>query len=211
MSEVQALYARQPLDLPTEDRALAGGALTSPDAAVEVRDPETGETLPPGRSGELYLNGPSRMCKYMDNPHATDAAIGADGFVRTGDLGHLTGDGRFVFETRMGDGLRLGGFLVNPAEIDAWLERHPSVTACQTVGAVVDDRMEPFSFVISTDDTGIDTEQLLDHCRNGLAKFKIPVRIVQLERFPTTDGPNGEKIQRAELRAMAEEMLECQA
>ena len=147
------------------------------------------------------------MLEYMDDPEATSRGIGADGFVRSGDLGHLLPDGRFIFETRMGDGIRLGGFLVNPAEIDAWLERHPAVVACQTVGVTIGRQTRPVSFVIATDGKVIDESALTDHCREGLAKFKVPERIFALEKFPTTDGPNGEKIQRGQLRILAEERL----
>ena len=205
MSEVQALYARQPIDADTAVRALGGGVLTSPSAAVEVRDPETGDILPHGQSGELYLKGPSLMREYMDNPEATAAGIGADGFVRSGDLGYLVDERRFVFETRMGDGIRLGGFLVNPAEIDAWVERHPQVAACQTVAVDLAGRTRPVSFVIAENGSQVSRQDLDAHCREGLAGFKVPEHIVELEEFPTTDGPNGRKIQRSVLRAMAQE------
>lgn len=205
MSEVQALYARQPLDADTAGRALGGGVLTSPDAAVEVRDPDTGAVLPYGETGELFLKGPSRMKEYMDNPSATRAGIGSDGFVRSGDLGHMIADRHFVFETRMGDGIRLGGFLVNPAEIDAWLERHPQVAACQTVGIAISGQTRPVSFVVAQPGANISQQVLTAHCREGLASFKVPEHIVQLEEFPTTDGPNGKKIQRSVLRTIAQE------
>lgn len=207
MSEVQALYARQRVEAPPEERCMAGGVLTSLQARVEVRDPETGIALPTGQSGELYLKGPSRLLEYMDDPQATARGINADGFVRSGDLGYLCDDGRFIFETRMGDGLRLGGFLVNPAEIDAWLERHPAVAGCQTVGAELQERTYAVSFVISEHGSEFDEVGLTDHCRQGLAKFKVPRRIFALDRFPTTDGPNGEKIQRSRLREIAEEKI----
>lgn len=207
MSEVQALYARQPLSADIAGRALAGGGLTSPDAQVQVRDPDTGEPLPRGQTGELHLKGPSRMREYMDDPEATSRGIGEDGFVRSGDLGYLLDDRRFVFETRMGDGIRLGGFLVNPAEIDAWLERHPRVAASQTVGIVIGDHMRPASFVIAADDHPANEASLIAHCCEGLAKFKVPQHIFTLEEFPATDGPNGKKIQRGRLRAMAQERL----
>ena len=207
MSEVQALYARQPLDAPAAERARAGGALTSPQAAVQVRDPDTGVVLPHGQTGELYLRGPSRMLEYMGNPQATSDTIGDDGYVRSGDLGHLLEDGRFIFETRMGDGIRLGGFLVNPGEIDAWMEHHDTVAGCQTIGCSIGGEVQPVSFVIAADGATVDESTLIAHCRRGLAKFKVPHRIIALEVFPTTDGPNGEKIQRGQLRTMAEEHL----
>ncbi|MGI9412972.1 MAG: AMP-binding protein [Hyphomicrobiales bacterium] len=207
MSEVQALYARQPVDAAPETRALAGGVPTSPAARVEVRDPDTGETLAPGVTGELYLKGPSRFLEYMGDADAAAAALTPDGFVRSGDLGYLTENGGFVFETRMGDGIRLGGFLVNPAEIDAWLERHDAVAACQTVGIDVECKVQPVSFVIPADRGAAGEAALLDHCRQGLAGHKVPHRVFKLDRFPTTDGPNGEKIQRGELRTMARERV----
>ena len=207
MSEVQALYSRQPLDAAPEQRALAGGLLVSPSARVEVRDPETGAEMPAGMSGELYLKGPSQFLEYAGNPQASDETITPDGFVRSGDLGYLTEDGGFVFETRMGDGIRLGGFLVNPAEIDAWIERHDKVAACQTVGIDVSGRTQPVSFVVPAGTDGVDETAVLDHCRQGLAGYKVPVRVLALDRFPTTEGPNGEKIQRGALRAMAEERI----
>lgn len=207
MSEVQALYARQPLDAPPASRALAGGLPVSPAAQVDVRDPETGAALPAGISGELYLKGPSQFLEYAGNPQATAETITPDGFVRSGDLGYLTEDGGFVFETRMGDGIRLGGFLVNPAEIDAWLERHQSVAACQTVGINMSGTTRPVSFVVSAGAGTVDEVALLDHCRQGLAGYKVPVRVLTLDRFPTTDGPNGVKIQRGVLRAMAEQRV----
>jgi fatty-acyl-CoA synthase len=207
MSEVQALYARQPEDLPAIERAQAGGALTSPDAMARVCDPHTGEDLAPGQSGELQLRGPSLFREYFNNPEASQAAITADGFVRTGDLAHMTEDGRFVFETRMGDSLRLGGFLVSPSEIDAWLEHDVSVAASQTVAVEIDGRMRPVSFIIPATGTTPDEQGLIAGCRNALARFKVPARIMTLDEFPTTDGPNGRKIQRGKLRDMARDYI----
>lgn len=206
MSEVQALYTRQPLDAAVEDRALAGGALVSPDAAAEVRDPETGKKLDPGQSGELYFRGPSLFREYLDNAAATTAALGEDGFVRSGDLGYIKPDGGIVFEARMGDSLRLGGFLVNPTEIDVWILAFPGIAASETVGVETSHGLQTASFIIPTGGP-IDETELIEHCRQGLAKFKVPVAIFQVDTFPTTPGPNGEKIQRTKLRAMAQENL----
>ncbi|MBZ0217282.1 MAG: AMP-binding protein, partial [Fimbriimonadaceae bacterium] len=202
MSETQALYARQPLDAPVERRALAGGNLTSIDAHAEIRDPQTGALLPPGQSGELYLSGPGLFREYLGNREASASTIGADGFVRTGDLGSGTATGGFVFETRMGDSLRLGGFLVNPAEIDAPICDLPQIAACQTVGVVTARGLRAVSFVIlKTGD--LDEASIIAHCRAGLAGFKVPARIFALDKFPVSVGPNGEKIQRGRLRDLA--------
>jgi acyl-CoA synthetase (AMP-forming)/AMP-acid ligase II len=60
-------------------------------------------------------------------------AFTADGYYRSGDLGYTLADSRFVFLTRMGDALRLGGFLVSPAEIEAAIQELPEIAACQVV------------------------------------------------------------------------------
>lgn len=201
MSEVQALYARQPEDAPPEARAKAAGRLTSPGAAARARDPDSGDILPHGVAGELELAGPSRFSEYFLDAEATAAALTDDGYVRTGDLGYTEEDGGFVFLTRMGDSLRLGGFLVSPGEIDAWIERHPAVAACQTVAVETPNGLTPVAFVIPA--SNFEETPVLDHCREGLAGFKVPARILTLDAFPVTQSANGEKIQRGKLRDMA--------
>ena len=207
MSEVQALYARQPLDANPERRAQGGGLPVSPEARIRVRDTATGRLLGPGEHGELELDGPSRFAEYLDNEAATRAGIDGEGFVRTGDLGYLTGDGGFVFLARMGDVLRLGGFLVNPAEIVAHLQAHPSVEAAQVVGVDTARDVRPVAFVVPRAGQAFDERLLSEHCLAGLAKFKLPARIVAVAEFPTTKSANGTKIQRARLREMGTGLL----
>jgi fatty-acyl-CoA synthase len=206
MSEVQALYAKQPNDAPPERRALGGGRLTSAEARVRVRDPENGRLLTPGEQGELELSGPSLLKEYFGNPEATATALGADGFVKTGDLGYMTEDG-FIFVARMGDAMRLGGFLVSPAEIENHLCRHGSVSAAQVVAAQTEKGPRPVAFVILKPGAALDEAALRDHCLSGLAKFKAPVRFAPVAEFPSTKSANGTKIQRAKLREIASELL----
>jgi fatty-acyl-CoA synthase len=101
---------------------------------LAVRDPDTGITLPHGASGELWIGAPSRFVEYLDNPSATARAIDADGVFRTGDLAHLADPG-FIFEARIGDAMRLGGFLVSPEEIEAVIQAQPGVAGVQVVSA----------------------------------------------------------------------------
>ncbi len=119
-SEIQALFSRQDENAPIGERMPAGGRPASPVARVRARDPESGAILAHGEPGELEFFAPSsRMVGYHGDVQATLDAFTADGFYRSGDLGYTVADGRFVFLTRMGDALRLGGFLVSPAEIEA--------------------------------------------------------------------------------------------
>ena len=112
-------------------------------------------------------------------------------------------DGAFVFLDRIGDAMRLGGFLVAPEEIAAYLETHPAVRGCQVVGVNAEGGPGAVAFVIAAPGAAFSEDDLRAHCRAGMAGFKVPRRFLAVEDFPTTDGPNGVKIQRAKLREMA--------
>ncbi len=204
MSEVQALYSHWDPQAPLARRKLGGGIPTSPDAAIRVRDPETGKLLGVGEPGELEARGPSQMMEYFLNPEATAETITDDGFIRTGDLAELTEDGGFIFLSRMGDVLRLGGFLVAPAEIEARVLDHPSVGDVQVVGATVGGRNRAVAFVLAAEGQDVDEDAVIAFCAEGLARYKVPARVVVLDAFPTTQSANGIKIQKAKLRSMAE-------
>jgi fatty-acyl-CoA synthase len=206
-SEVEALFARQREDAPTTDRWLAGGKPVAPETQVRACDPETGEILGRGTAGELQFAAPSRMVGYFGDEAATRAALTRDGFFRSGDLGYTTDDGRFVFLARMGDALRLGGFLVSPAEIEAVLAEHPTVAAAQIVGARTTSGLKPVAFVILAPGAALDAAALVAHCAVRMAKFKVPVRVQAIEAFPVTPGANATKIQKHRLREMAEALL----
>jgi fatty-acyl-CoA synthase len=202
-SEVQALFSVGA----GESRLLSGGVPVSRAARLAVRDPQTGAALPPGASGELWIDAPSRFIGYLENPAATEQAIDADGMFRTGDLAGLA-DGRFVFEARMGDAMRLGGFLVSPEEIECVIQAEPGVASVQVVAAA-DGGSDPVpvAFVLAAGGAVLDEAALRVRCREQLARFKVPERIVALEEFPTVDSPNGPKIQKVRLREMAAALL----
>ena len=207
MSEVQALYSRQPLNLPIARRKLGGGVPVSPLAHVRVRDPETGALLAPGQLGILEMAGPSLMVGYYGNEQATAAAMTPDGYVSTGDLGQVDGRGGFTYLSRMGDVLRLSGFLVNPIEIETHIQKVPGIVDCQTVAVPRPEGVRAVSFVILAPGARLDEAATIAHCRHGLANYKVPVRVFPVDDFPKTPSPNGFKIQRNKLREMAEEFL----
>jgi fatty-acyl-CoA synthase len=207
MSEVQALMARQSESAPLAERALAGGRPVAAAARVRARDPESGEVLPHGTAGELEFQVPSRMVGYFENEEADRAATTDDGWFRSGDLGYTTADGRFVFITRLGDALRLSGFLVSPAEIEDVLQQHASVDMAQVVGVDTAAGVKPVAFVIPTAGTVFDEPALIAHCAARIAKFKVPLRVCAIDAFPVTPGANATKIQKAKLRELAQELL----
>lgn len=208
MSECMALFSHQPLDAPAERRKQGGGIPVSPAAEIRVRDRESGRLLPPGENGELEIRAPSVMIGYYGNPEATREAFTEDRFLKTGDLATLTPDGGFLFLNRMGDALRLGGFLVNPQEIEAHLLTHPAVAGCQVVGVTQGSRPRAAAFVVLEAGQGADEAALIAHCQGRLARFKVPLRVFVVADFPVTQSANGIKIQRKVLRARAQEEVD---
>lgn len=201
-SEAQALFAIAA----DESRLTAGGEPTSPAAEIAVRDPETGAPLPPGESGELCIRAPSLFAGYLEDEEATRRARTADGLFRSGDLGHAVGRG-FVYEARLGDALRLGGFLVSPEEIEGFIQAWPGIEGVQVVAAEAGGRLVPVAFVHLESGAALDEGALLGACRDNLARFKVPARVIPLEAFPTVESANGIKIQKVKLREMAGAVL----
>ncbi|MGB6104287.1 MAG: AMP-binding protein [Pusillimonas sp.] len=206
-SELQALAAGQALDAPLAERQQPGGRLVAPGARVRARDIETNEVLPHGAVGEIEINAPSLMRGYLDNEDATAKAIDAQGYFRTGDLGHTLDEHSFVFQARRGDFLRLGGFLVNPLEIENFIESLDGVSNCQVVGVIHEGKTVPVAFVIAAPGHSLEEQAIIAECKAQLAGFKAPVRVGMVDSFPVVESANSNKIQRGKLQAQALEIL----
>jgi fatty-acyl-CoA synthase len=204
-SEVQALFSIGRAGDAFADRIEGGGWPMSPEAKVRVRDTETGGLASPGVSGEIEIRAPSCFLGYFNNPEATRDAITADGFFRTGDIGRIR-DGAFVYETRAGDAMRLGGFLVAPGEIEDELKACTGVADAQVVAVDLNGQARCVAFVIPAGSPP-QQEALTARLRERLAGYKVPARIYIVDAFPVTDSANGVKIQRAKLRTMAMERI----
>ena len=207
MSEMQALAAKRDPERDTQERRRMGGELTSPTAQVRARDPQTGELLPHGEPGEIEIAGPSRMLGYFQNEAATAEAVTEDGFVRTGDLGRTESDQSFEFITRMGDVMRLGGFLVSPAEVEEEIKLVPGIADVQVVAAPSAAGHRAVAFVIKETGAGLVSDAVQTHCADRLARYKVPAKVVMVDEFPVTLSANGTKIQRSKLREMAATVL----
>lgn len=209
-SELQALVSGHRLDTPWEHRRVAGGTLASPNGRVRAISVESGEVLPHGEVGLIEIKAPSIMSEYLDNPEATAKAISSDGYFRTGDLGLTLNDREFVFQGRNGDYLRLGGFLVNPIEIESFIEQIDGVKACQVVGAEFNGRLVPVAFVIPDAGSDVSETAIVEKCLASMARFKVPQCVATVDAFPVVESANSNKIQRSRLQQMATELLENQ-
>lgn len=206
-SELQALVAGQMPDAPLAQRELAGGKLVAPTARVRVRNVETNDVLPHGELGEIEIKAPSLMKGYLDDEKATAAVMDAEGYFRTGDLGYTIDNQSFIYHARLGDFLRLGGFLVNPLEIEQFIESLEGVAHCQVVGVAQGEKTVAVAFIIPDPGHSVQAEAIIARCKSQLAGFKVPVRVSIVDAFPVVESANSNKIQRSKLQMQALALL----
>ncbi|HEV8672778.1 MAG TPA: AMP-binding protein [Methylomirabilota bacterium] len=209
MTEVNALALCPYPDDPLELRRQAGGR-PAPTLDVRVVDPETGTDRPAGESGELLLRGPLVTRGYYKKPDETTAAIDPAGWLHTGDLAVQDDAGHTFFLGRLKETLRIGHFMVAPAEIEAFLMSHPAVAQAFVVG-VPDARLGEVAaaFVIPREGERLEADTLQAYCRGKLAGFKVPRHVWVVADVPRTPGPHGDKVQKGKLREEARRRLEC--
>ena len=152
----------------------------------------------PGQQGEILLRGPKVVSGYWNNPEATAAAFTADGWFRTGDIGHLDQDGYLYIDDRKKDMIVSGGENIATSEVERVLYECDAVLEAAVV-AMPDERWGevPRAFVVLRPGREITPAELIAHCRARLAGFKTPREIVFLDVLPRN--PSG-KVLKRELR-----------
>ncbi len=205
-SELFALLALRPADDPLPRRWKGGGTPVSDGTEVRAIDPETGEALPAGIQGELAFRGPTVVDDYLGQPELRERSVTADGWFRSGDMGVVSSDRSFEYTCRIGDALRLRGFLVEPAEIEERIAAHPDVAVTKVVGLrAADGETEAVAFAVLRHGATADEASFRAWCAEALAAYKVPRSIHIIAEMPTTVGVNGSKIRTAELRLWAEQ------
>jgi acyl-CoA synthetase (AMP-forming)/AMP-acid ligase II len=150
-----------------------------------------------GDTGEIVIRGPHVMRGYYKNEEATRASFTADGWLRTGDLGHRDGDGFFFVTGRIKELIIKGGENIAPREIDEVLLAHPAVLEAAAVG--VPDRhygQEILACIVLREGATCDADALREFCVERLGKFKTPKTFRFVASLPR--GPSG-KVQRLKL------------
>ncbi len=184
-------------DDPFEDLCeTVGQAL--PQTEISIRDPATNLAVPVGVIGEICARGYCLMVEYNDNPTATAAAIDAQGWLHTGDLGTMDDRGFVRVTGRVKDMIIRGGENLFPAEIENILLEHPDVAEVAVVG-VPDEKWGEIvvCFVRSSAGAVMDVGALRAHCRANLSGPKTPAHWISLEAWPLTGSG---KIQKFVLR-----------
>lgn len=175
-----------------------------------VIDPETGAVLPEGGVGELVAKGPGVTRGYYNKPEATAAAFDSEGWLRTGDLGRIDGEGYITLAGRTKESYRCGGELVLPTEVEDLLTSRPEVLVAQVV-PIPDERMGEVgvAFVVASSGAAIDVEALRRLVTERVARFKVPRHflVVSESDIPTTASGRARKFL---LSQLALEKLELQ-
>jgi acyl-CoA synthetase (AMP-forming)/AMP-acid ligase II len=158
---------------------------------------EQGSSLPPGHPGEVVLRGPKLFAGYWHDPDATAAAF-AGGWFHTGDIGVIDGDGFLTIVDRLKDMIVSGGENIASSEVERVLYEHEAVVEAAVVGRP-DERWGevPVGFVVLQERASVTGDELVEHCRTQLAKFKVPRDVLFIDVLPRN--PSG-KVLKRELR-----------
>jgi acyl-CoA synthetase (AMP-forming)/AMP-acid ligase II len=145
--------------------------------------------------GEILLRGPNVMLGYLDDPAATKQAIDDDGWLHTGDIGRLDANGYLTITDRLKDMYICGGFNVYPAEIEQVLARLDEVAESAVVG-VPDPRLGEVgkAFIVTRPGMQLTESDVLAHCRERLANFKVPRQVEFRSELPRN--PSGKPLKR---------------
>ncbi|OBA72314.1 long-chain fatty acid--CoA ligase [Mycobacterium sp. 1554424.7] len=140
---------------------------------IRVVDPETGDELPVGQPGEIWVRSNQNMTGYLNRPEATAETITADDWVRTGDVGRLDADGYVYIEDRLKDMIITGGENVYGPEVESVLIEHPAVADAAVIG-VPDDFWGESVKAIVVASAEVDGADIIEFCRRHLAGYKCP-------------------------------------
>jgi len=177
-----------------------------PLAGIELRiaDLETGTDKEIDERGEILIRGYNLFDGYYKDPEKTAAAIDADGWYHSGDIGSLDANGHVMFHGRFKDMLKVGGENVAAAEVEAVLASHPAVRLAQVVG-LPDDRLAevPAAYVEPSGEGDASAEELIAYVKERLASFKVPRHIRFIDEWPMS----ASKIQKFKLRVQLMEEL----
>jgi long-chain acyl-CoA synthetase len=185
-------------DGPNKHRLRSCG-LPGPGVELRIVDASTRTDLPAGEVGEIWIRSGQVMKGYWHMPEETAAAIVDGGWFRSGDAGYLDADGYLFIHDRVKDMIVSGGENVYPAEVENVLMSHPAVSDVAVIGVPHERWGEtPKAMVVRTGGSETTEQELIDFCRQRLARYKCPTSVEWLDVLPRN--PSG-KVLKKDLRA----------
>ncbi|XP_071949901.1 uncharacterized protein [Antedon mediterranea] len=160
-------------NLPYEDHKVdASPGPLVPNTEAKIVDVTTGETLSAYQDGELWVRGPQIMKGYWKNDKATKESIDSDGFFHTGDIAHYDDDGNFFIVDRLKELIKVKGFQVAPAELEALCLTHPDISDVAVIGVPVEGVGElPKAYIVRKSEE-LTEEQVKEFVKSKVAPYK---------------------------------------
>ncbi len=156
-----------------------------PNTRARLVDPDTGEDVPTGADGELWIQGPQVMKGYLNNAEATAATVDEDGWLHTGDIARIDEDGHTFIVDRLKELIKVKGFQVPPAELEALLVQHPGVADVAVIGIEDEEAGElPKAFVVRAPGSEVAPEELSAYLAGHVATYKVVKHYAFVEAIP---------------------------
>ncbi|GAB3345170.1 long-chain-fatty-acid--CoA ligase [Modestobacter lapidis] len=181
---------------PAEGTRKAGSVgVPVPGTTVQVVDLAAADVpLGPGQVGEIRARGPQIMSGYLNRPVETAESL-RDGWLYTSDIGEFDDDGYLYIRERKKELVIVGGYNVYPREVEEVLFSHPDVIDAGVIGAPDDYRGEGLqAFVVLATGSAASAEELREHCRGRLAKYKVPTLVRLVQQLPKTSVNKTDKV-----------------
>jgi len=178
------------------------GALIG-NAECRLVSTETGEDVAPGEPGEIWVRGPFTMKGYFENPEATAHTIDGEGWLHTGDIGHVDADGDFWIVDRVKELIKYKGMQVAPAELEAVLLQHPAVADCAVYPKSDAEAGEiPKAAVVLKGNASATAEELLQFVQARVSSYKRVRALCFVDAIPKS--PSGKILRRVLVKQEAE-------
>ena len=172
---------------------------------VKCADPATGEEVPRGSEGEIWVRGYNVMQGYFDMPEATAEAITEQGWMRTGDIGVMDERGYIRITDRLKDMYIMNGENVYPAEVENVIHSLDGVGQVAVIGVSKAPQGEVgMAFVVKSSGSSVDEDAVQQHCGQYLARYKVPFYVQFVEALPLNAAG---KVVKPELKLQAEQLL----
>ncbi len=182
--------------IPFGTEEVKAGSIGPPVPFTECRvvDPATGEDVPTGERGELWMRGPQIMKGYLNNDEATRATVDEDGWLHSGDIAVIDDDGDCFIVDRLKELIKFKGYQVAPAELEALLITHPAVQDVAVIGVADEEAGElPKAFVVAAIED-LDEDALMAWVAERVAPYKRVRLVERIEEIPKS--PSGKILRR---------------
>ena len=176
MTETSVAIASTPDQ--TEFVRPGASGLLLPNMQAKIVDPASGALRGPNENGEICVRGPNVMRGYLNSPQATAETLDADGWLRTGDIGHIDDDGYFYVVDRVKELIKYKGMQVAPSELEGVLLAHPAIADAAVIPSPDETAGEiPKAFVVLKGDVG--AQQIMEYVAGRVAPHK-KIRAVEI-------------------------------